>query len=73
MADQNPNPDDTTRSVTRGVGKVKTERSVGHDRPRGTRRNLDSDYSGVSKDHTERANIAGGAVTNDDGVSKGGR
>ena len=74
MADQKKeNLDDKTRSVTQGVGKVTTERAVGQDRPRGTRRRLDTDYSGVSSDHSERANIAGGAVSNDDGVSKGGQ
>jgi hypothetical protein len=74
MDDQNPKLDET-RSVTQGVGKVKSDRSVGNERPKssGSRLRSDDDYSGVSNEHSERANIAGGAVTNDDGVSKGGR
>ena len=71
--------DDRTRSVTRGVGSVSPDRSAAHDRPRRNRRrrslddSLNESSSVVSGDHSERANIAGGAVTNDDGVSRGGR
>ena len=81
MDNQNPDKpdqnDDPTRTVTRGAGGgVKSDRESGEDhgrRPK-TGRTLPIDGNVVeSSVGGERANIAGGAVTNDDGVSKGGQ
>jgi hypothetical protein len=72
MADRNLD----NRTVTQGVGQVKSDRAVGDERPSGTRsrrrRTLDSDDGLSRAEGSERANIAGGAVSNDDDVSKGG-
>jgi hypothetical protein len=74
MADRNPD----NRTVTQGVGNVPSERAVGQDRPASTRaarrRRVQGDEEMLNRaEGTERANIAGGAVSNDDGVSKGGQ
>jgi hypothetical protein len=74
MANRTPD----NRTVTQGVGNVKSDRSTANEEPVSSRsirrrRELADEEMLSHSDGSERANIAGGAVTNDDGVSKGGR